>query len=284
MSNAGFCPGGLLTNQFLCEGRDAYYPKIVWGGCNVVNVVKTNDCNKFLNVKNGESYLTCLNNGGDINRELCFPGTNYRVCIKNGWNQDNLIPCCAGTLNTAKDCDPNWCPGSSFCAASMREFCTANNAENITSTDCQNICRNPPDEATRGWCDTASIDYCNNNPNDVTYCGCLNADAAQSEILCFDRTCTSGAAYKTLDVQEQLDNCKINGCIIAINCSRAGTCDIDKNEFNQNCPNDTLPTNPSTTPDDPTTTTDFTIYIIIGIVIFIFLIIIFVAIYYSTSS
>lgn len=95
MAVASSCPTNLRIANNLCEGRKSYYPTTVWGGCTdtLFGTIKTNDCNKFYNAKDGVSYLTCTDRFAET--PTCLITSSYRVCIQQGWNKSNLVPCCS---------------------------------------------------------------------------------------------------------------------------------------------------------------------------------------------
>lgn len=252
--------------------------------------INPNACNDVFTTEesrqHGESYRTCrYGYHGGPGGVACPVGQYSTGCIKTGWDDRNIIDCCNNRKSGINDCNPAWVPGSQVCANSIQSFCSANNGANITTNDCRLTCSTSPSASTKAWCDLASQQYCSGKSPDVEYCGCINSKLGP--FLCFDANCAIGKSYQTSNITAQLATCKATGCVQVINCISTGSCDISKNQFEQNCPNDTYPNppsppNPPGPPPPPPPDTSYIYYVIAGVVVVILLIAIVAAIFYNS--
>lgn len=228
-----------ITNDFCCNSNDAYTPTT---------------CQNFANAgklgKPGEQWATTstrINPKGITNCDGCFGGCtscgigrSYMQCVKTQWPTTNRVPCCTRKLDSAEDCDPEWCPGTTTCQNALKEFCTQNNSENMNKEECRNVCGeySGKTDETRQWCDTSARQYCSIHREDTAFCGCLNSNVANA-LKCFTPDCQiGGGTYIPDELKSFLQTCATKeGCITAINCNPgpSGTCNIDNNLFNQQC-------------------------------------------------
>ena len=107
--------------------------------------------------------------------------------------------------------------------------------------NCIGFCQ---DINNKDFCDSRMIAYCSIPANvGLQICSCLNSNVPTPS--CFDAKCTRGA-YQTAGQVDQSKNCSDSTiCVQNINCYNSGTCNIDRNLFEQNCGStNTAPPNP----------------------------------------
>lgn len=232
----------------------------------------------------------------------CGPFHDQTICTKIGWNEEDLIPCCSGELNTSVRCNPDWCPGSNTCANSLRSYCMQNNGENILSPACQSICLNPSiNSSTKTWCDIASLNFCDSPLNRSNiYCRCVNSTTPQL-LRCVDANCGDPRSYRSSNIEKDIKLCEgsdICGIFLNFpNCqSNNDGCNIDIGDIQNRCgttgpidtnpvprgPPEKPPSIPTTPPNEASKTINITTIIIIVVIIIIVIVIIIVIMNYES--
>lgn len=229
-----------------CSGRK-YPVSRAWGDCTIGGDIKDTDCERFIG-PGWETYMGNKNTLGDT----CFPGWRSRRCVKTKWSDDNRQKCCFGELNSSRDCDPKWCPGSTDCEKAVKNYCTQNNGKNMEEPQCRNACETDPKAP---WCDLAAATYCriHKSDSDNVYCGCLNSQMPVA-LSCMDNYCRRPGVYISDKLENNISECikKPVTCQNMTTCiTKAGDCTVTKNEYTQQCaPTPEPPTKP---PIDPPT-------------------------------
>jgi len=161
-------------------------------------------------------------------------GATGTGCYQNRLNAcnniDNDARCQAFCQQNQQDCNNalvTWCSKS----------------QNVTKDICwKDFCVNNP-----GKCDTGAKAYCDQNPTDSNFCACfMNAFSSLPAALqkdpqfnatppvCWNKKCTSGAAYMTKDQEKGLGGCI--KCIQVMNLSDfVAQGNIDVSRLSQSC-------------------------------------------------
>lgn len=149
------------------------------------------------------------------------------ICIRTGWDSNNQLNCCLGTLNDAGHCHPDWCPQNlDSCKEVLIPYCSQEQHV-ATNQTCVSFCSLPENKV---HCDQAMRRYCSTHQSD-SLCTCLNSTIPRPS--CFDTQCTL-TGYQT---QEMVENAKACGnfCGEFINCVNVGECSISNTNFIENC-------------------------------------------------
>lgn len=162
----------------------------------------------------------------------CTCESNY-ICIKEGWNEEDKLPCCLGTLNDVIHCAPSWCPTNvNECADVLAEYCSRD--PNVaTNPTCVDFCSRPEN---KGLCDQPMRNYCAAHPEDPL-CACISSHIPAPS--CYDANCTQNG-YQTADMVRQAMNCGAF-CGQFIDCVNAGNCTVEGSNFTEYCDNNPGP-------------------------------------------
>ncbi len=235
----------------------------------------------------GEHSYCCLNDTTfDNDKRICSEDDRNKTSSCN----DVLKEQCKNTNNFMSNICQKWIsnnPRSTEVNNAIQEYCAKDS--NITSTYCQNYCQNVDDAGK--WCDLKMEDYCNNHDTDKDICGCYNLSFYEKIISALDKVgqtiipwcnikqCAgNSSAYKPSISKKSVDCPSQQICLQGIDLANiGGSADLKNITFN--CANTNTDTNKeerniTTTIQTTTTTTTIIqpilVYIIIGIIIFIF--------------